>query len=219
MSTLSSLLPEIIADGLSPEWLVIETIPRHELLDYSFHELFQPSGYSELSAEASQSPMDTVNTQQTSPLGEPSQTRPKLLLTVDTQWADTVLDPSLDPRLFNQSSFHGQDVIESAQGPLNGTPRDFTLGGEWSTSQGGNWKVQQPFGQYERQYSPSQGGNWQSQEPLGHLEVECTSLNTLISFSPFSSSDDVLRRQINLKLEFLVTPSRHATSLTDDMEY
>ena len=97
---------------ISPEWLVIETIPRHELLDYSFHELFQPSGYSELSAEASQSPMDTVNTQQTSPLGEPSQTRPKLLLTVDTQWADTVLDPSLDPRLFNQSSFYGQDVIE-----------------------------------------------------------------------------------------------------------
>jgi hypothetical protein len=72
MSTLSSLLPGIIADRLSSEWLVIETIPRHELLDYSFDELFQPSGYSELSAEPSQSPMDTVNTQQTSPLGEPS---------------------------------------------------------------------------------------------------------------------------------------------------
>jgi len=237
MITLSSLLPGIIADGLPSEWLLIETMPRHELPDHSFDELFQPSGYSESSeqgcppsAEPSQSPMDIVDTQQAGPLGEPSQTRPKSLLTVDTQRADTVLDPSLDPRLFNQSPFHGQDVIESAQGPLghrasedlelpsptagidNGTPRDFTSEGEWSTPQGGNWKVQQPFGQYEGQYSPPQGGNWkaqppfkqyegqysppqcgnwQAQEPFDHFEGESTSLYAPINLSPLNSSDDV----------------------------
>jgi hypothetical protein len=125
MSTLSSLLPGIIADGLPSEWLLIETIPPHELPDHSFDKLFQSSGYCELSepgspssAELSQLPLGTVDTQRPSPLGEPSQTRSKLLLTVDTQRADTVVDPALDPKLFNQPSFHGQDAAELAQGTL-----------------------------------------------------------------------------------------------------
>jgi hypothetical protein len=132
--------------------------------------------------------MDTVDTQRAGPLGEPSQTRPKLLLTVDTQRADTVLNPSLDPRLFNQSPSHGQDIIESAQGPLGhraskdlglpsptaginyGTPRDFTSEGEWSTPQ---------------------GGNWQAQEPFNPFEGKSTSLNSPINFSPLTSYNDV----------------------------
>ncbi len=96
MSTLSSLLPGIVADGLPSEWLLIETIPRHELPDHSFDELFQSSGYYE-SSELGSPPLAEPS-QQAGPLGEPSQTRPKLLLTVDTQRADTVLDPSLDPK-------------------------------------------------------------------------------------------------------------------------
>jgi hypothetical protein len=40
ISNLSFLLPGIVASGLPSEWLVIETIPYHELLDYPFEKLF-----------------------------------------------------------------------------------------------------------------------------------------------------------------------------------
>jgi hypothetical protein len=49
------------------------------------------------------------------PLGEPSQLP---MDTVNTQQADAVIDPTLDQMLPNQTSFHGQDAIKSAQSPL-----------------------------------------------------------------------------------------------------
>jgi hypothetical protein len=103
ISTLSSLLPGIVADGLSSEWLVIEAIPRDELPDHSFEELFAASGYTVPSKPSSL------------PSAEPSQLP---LGTVDPRLAGAAVDPSLDPMLTNQSSFHGQGAIESAQGTL-----------------------------------------------------------------------------------------------------
>jgi hypothetical protein len=49
ISNLSSLLPSITASGPPSNWLLIETIPHHELSDYPFEELFQFSNYHESS--------------------------------------------------------------------------------------------------------------------------------------------------------------------------
>jgi hypothetical protein len=73
ISNLSFLLLGIIAQGLPSEWLLIETIPRHELSDHLLKELFQFFSYYESSklgvlpleksSQSSQMPMDTVDTQ------------------------------------------------------------------------------------------------------------------------------------------------------------
>jgi hypothetical protein len=98
-----ALLLGIISHGFPPQWLVLETIPRHELSDHPLEELFQFSNYYE-----SSEPVDRL-------LGKLFQLP---MDTVDTRRADAVIDPSLDQVLTNQSSFYGQDAIESVQSTL-----------------------------------------------------------------------------------------------------
>ena len=93
MSTLSSLLPRLIADGPPSTWLVIEIAARHELPNHSFEELFKPSEF----CDPSRSDSLLVDCQQ-DVIIDPSLEQPTA--TVDPEQADAVHSPPHDREIF-----------------------------------------------------------------------------------------------------------------------
>jgi hypothetical protein len=187
ISNLSSLLPGIIAGRLPSKWLVIETIPHHELSDYPFEELFQFSNDRESklgnlrSEEPSQPPQVHVNEQ--------------LLYTQGTIESVQSIRPDCTSESLQSRSLN----IEIEDGNLSNSATDYSeythssachersdyhqkLDQEFSDyyCEDVDWRAQQPSA-CEGDFLDSQNNNLQRSGPS---EAEFSDWDSLIDYSP-----------------------------------